>query len=203
MPVSRSRPGWRTTIGSDHTRLSVTQHRRRSPPNWISNGLLRYALRAPLRSPLLQPRSCATTRLGSNPSWGKEWGHVTLAERNGRRSNTRWLFWNVALLADPRQLALQLTDLGILRRILRPLRELPFPCIERMLAHPEPLGNLRYPAAPLGDLRHRIALELVAEISLSHLRLLSSKLGKKASTNPGAIQSGVGHSIYCAAQRAC
>ncbi|MCV0384558.1 MAG: aldehyde dehydrogenase family protein, partial [Erythrobacter sp.] len=40
------------------------------------NGLLRYALRAPLRSPLLQPRSCATKRLGSNPSWRKAGGHV-------------------------------------------------------------------------------------------------------------------------------
>ena len=69
-----------------------------------------------------------------------------------------------------------------------------------MLAHPEPLGNLRHPVAPLGDLRHpvaplgdlrhRIALELVAEISLTYRRLLSSKLGKKASTNLGAIQFG-------------
>jgi transposase InsO family protein len=40
----------------DYTRLWATEPRRRSPPNWISNGLLRYALRAPLRSPLLQPR---------------------------------------------------------------------------------------------------------------------------------------------------
>ncbi len=55
----------------------ATQPRRRSPPNWISNGLLRYALRAPLRSPLLQARSCATKPLGSNPSWRKAGGHVT------------------------------------------------------------------------------------------------------------------------------
>tara|TARA_B100001179_G_scaffold10847_1_gene7034 strand:+ start:332 stop:1147 length:816 start_codon:yes stop_codon:yes gene_type:complete len=75
MPVSRSLPGWMTTTGSGHTRLSVMQHRRRSPPNWISNGLLRYALRAPLHSPLLQPRLYAKQPPGSNPSWGKAGGH--------------------------------------------------------------------------------------------------------------------------------
>ena len=69
-------PGWMTTIGSDHTHRLATQHRRRSPPNWISNGLLRYALRAPLRSPLLQPSLCAKQPPGSNPSWGKAGGHV-------------------------------------------------------------------------------------------------------------------------------
>ncbi len=52
--------------------------------------------------------------------------------------------------------------------------------------------RLTGPVAPLGDLRHRIALELVAEISLTYRRLLSSKLGKKASTNLGAIQMVVG-----------
>ena len=77
MPGSRSLRGWRITTGRDRTHPWATQHRRRSPPIWISNGLLRYALRAPLRSPLLQPRSCAKTRLGSNPNWGKARGHVT------------------------------------------------------------------------------------------------------------------------------
>jgi len=57
-----------------------------------------------------------------------------------------------------------------------------------MLAHAEPLGNLRHPVAPLGNLSHRIALEPVTAINLTHRRLLSSKLGKKASTNLGAIQ---------------
>jgi hypothetical protein len=38
-------------------------------PNCISNDLLRYALRALLHRPLLQPRSCATKLLASNPSW--------------------------------------------------------------------------------------------------------------------------------------
>src|SRR5690606_35197923 len=65
-----------TTTGRDHTRRLDTRPRRPSPPNWISNGLLRYALRAPLRSPLLQPRSCAKQPPGSNPSWGKAGGQV-------------------------------------------------------------------------------------------------------------------------------
>ncbi|SFP39834.1 hypothetical protein SAMN04488060_2681, partial [Qipengyuania nanhaisediminis] len=80
-PASRSLPGWRTTTGRGRILPSTTTPRRRSPPNWISNGQLRYALRAPLRSPLLQPRSCATTRSGSNPSWGKAGGHVTTSGR--------------------------------------------------------------------------------------------------------------------------
>ena len=77
MPVSRSLPGWMTTTGRGRTHPLATQPRRRSPPNWISNGLLRYALRAPLRSPLLQPRLCAKQPSGSNPSWGKAGGHVS------------------------------------------------------------------------------------------------------------------------------
>src|SRR5690554_4073425 len=48
MPGSRSLRGWRITTGRDRTHPWATQHRRRSPPIWISNGLLRYALRAPL-----------------------------------------------------------------------------------------------------------------------------------------------------------
>ncbi|WP_260182083.1 transposase, partial [Croceicoccus naphthovorans] len=38
----------------------------------------------PLRSPLLQPRSCATTRSGSNPSWGKAGGHVRIHRKKPR-----------------------------------------------------------------------------------------------------------------------
>jgi hypothetical protein len=34
-------------------------------------------LRAALRSPSLQPCSCAKQPLGSNPSWRKAGGHVT------------------------------------------------------------------------------------------------------------------------------
>ena len=40
MPASRSRRGWRTTTKSDRTRPLAMQPRRRSPPNWMSNGLL-------------------------------------------------------------------------------------------------------------------------------------------------------------------
>ncbi|MFN3910735.1 hypothetical protein, partial [Hyphomonas sp.] len=40
-----------------------------------------------------------------------------------------------------------------------------------------------------GDLGHRIPLEIVAETTFAHDGLLASNLGKKASTNLGAIQS--------------
>ena len=46
-----------------------------------------------------------------------------------------------------------------------------------MLTDAEPLRYLRYWIPSLGDLRHRITLELIAEIGLPHRRLLSSKLG--------------------------
>ena len=42
-----------------------------SPPKRISRGLLRQAIGASLRSPLLQPRSCATKPDGSNPGRAK------------------------------------------------------------------------------------------------------------------------------------
>ena len=78
MPGPRSPHGRKTTTRSDRTHPLDTRPQRRSPLNCISNGLLRYALfRAPLRSPLLPPRSCATKPPGSNPSWGKAGGHVT------------------------------------------------------------------------------------------------------------------------------
>ncbi|WP_411506996.1 hypothetical protein, partial [Brucella anthropi] len=41
--------------------------------------------------------------------------------------------------------------------------------------------------AALGNLRDSIALELVTEIARPHHGLLASKIGKKASTNLGAI----------------
>ena len=53
----------------------------------------------------------------------------------------------------------------------------------------QPLRDLRDRATPLGDLRDRIALEIVTEIASPHHGLLASKLGKKASTNLGAIHS--------------
>ena len=58
-----------------------------------------------------------------------------------------------------------------------------------MLTDPEPLRNLCNGIAPLGDLRDRIALELISEIARPHPGLLASKLGKKASKNLGAIQT--------------
>ncbi|MGQ2928774.1 MAG: hypothetical protein ACT6RL_21985, partial [Neoaquamicrobium sediminum] len=49
---------------------------------------------------------------------------------------------------------------------------------------------LRDRITTLGGLRDRIALELISEIARPHHGLLASKLGKKASTNLGAIQVG-------------
>jgi len=60
--------------------------------------------------------------------------------------------------------------------------------VERMRAHAQALGDLRNRIAPLRDLGHRIPFEIVAEITFTHVGLLASNLGKKASTNLGAIQ---------------
>ncbi len=49
--------------------------------------------------------------------------------------------------------------------------------------------DLEWGVPTLGDLRHRITLELIAEIGLPHHRLLSSNLGSKASRKLGAIQA--------------
>lgn len=57
-----------------------------------------------------------------------------------------------------------------------------------MCTDPEPLRNFRYRISPLGNLRHRITLELITEIGLPHQRLLSSFLGAWASRNLGATQ---------------
>jgi hypothetical protein len=54
---------------------------------------------------------------------------------------------------------------------------------------PQSLRNLRDRIAALRDLSYRIPLELIAEIYLTHLRLLTSNLGKKASRNLRAIHS--------------
>ncbi|MDA1357928.1 MAG: hypothetical protein O3A94_16895, partial [Proteobacteria bacterium] len=40
-----------------------------------------------------------------------------------------------------------------------------------------------------GDLNHRVPFEIVTETGFTHHGLLTSNLGKKASTNLGAIQS--------------
>jgi hypothetical protein len=58
-----------------------------------------------------------------------------------------------------------------------------------MLVDAEPLGNFRYRITPLRDLRHRITLELVAEIHITRQRRLSSKLGYRASRNLGAVHN--------------
>lgn len=71
-PVGVASP--RCTMRSDRTQPLNTRPQRRSPLNWISNGLLRYALRAPLRRQLLNPRSWATKPPGSNPRWWKPGG---------------------------------------------------------------------------------------------------------------------------------
>lgn len=60
-----------------------------------------------------------------------------------------------------------------------------------MRAHPEPLRYLRNRLAPLGDLRHRTTLDLVAEIAFAQLGLLASKSWKKTPGNLGAVQSTV------------
>ena len=60
--------------------------------------------------------------------------------------------------------------------------------VERMGTHPQTLRCLRNRISWIGDLTHRGTLELVAEIAFAHIGLLASKLGKKASTNLGAIQ---------------
>jgi hypothetical protein len=57
-----------------------------------------------------------------------------------------------------------------------------------MLAHAEALRNLRNRIASLRDLTHRVTLKIFAEIRFAHDALPASKLGKKASTNLGAIQ---------------
>ncbi|GGD83168.1 hypothetical protein GCM10010990_36540 [Croceicoccus mobilis] len=62
-----------------------------SQPRALTGAILAYATPAAfaakldkqwpasLRSPLLQPRSCAKQPPGSNPSWGKAGGHVSFA----------------------------------------------------------------------------------------------------------------------------
>ena len=58
-----------------------------------------------------------------------------------------------------------------------------------MLADPEALRNLRNRIASLRDLTHGVALKIFGEIRFAHDALPASKLGKKASTNLGAIQT--------------
>jgi hypothetical protein len=50
---------------------------------------------------------------------------------------------------------------------------------------PWPYVLARHQIAPLNELRHRITLELIAEIGFALHGLLASMLGNKASTNLG------------------
>ena len=77
---------------------------------------------------------------------------------------------------------------SLLRLARDRLRELPFPCTTGVLTDAQPLRKLRNRIASLGDLRHRVSIKIVAELRFTHLSLLASNLGKKASTNLGAIQ---------------
>ena len=60
--------------------------------------------------------------------------------------------------------------------------------VNRVFPDPQPRSHLRNRLAPLGDLKDRIALEVLGEVRIAHRGLLASKLGKKASTNLWAIQ---------------
>lgn len=57
-----------------------------------------------------------------------------------------------------------------------------------MLAYAEPMRDFRYRVASFRDLTHGIAFEIVTEIRFAHDRLLTSSLGRKVPTIPGAIQ---------------
>jgi len=58
-----------------------------------------------------------------------------------------------------------------------------------MCADPETRGNLSNRISPDHYLMHRIRLEIVAVTTLSNIGLLASKLGKKTSTNLGAVHT--------------
>ena len=51
------------------------------------------------------------------------------------------------------------------------------PLVERMLADPQPLRDLRYRIATLGDLTHRVALELFREIAFAFENRYQTKDG--------------------------
>jgi hypothetical protein len=104
---------------------------------------------------------------------------------------TRPFFQDVALLGDPLQLALQPTHLGGLIVIAghrSRFRVSLLPLVEGVFADPQPRRHLRNRIASLGDLKDRLALEVLGEVRLAHRGLLASKLGKKASRNLGAVQ---------------
>lgn len=75
-------------------------------------------------------------------------------------------------------------------RLISSVSSLPFALpLALDAANAEALRNLRNRIASLRDLTHGVTLKIFAEIRFAHDALPASKLGKKASTNLGAIQS--------------
>jgi len=71
VPASISLPGWRITTSHVRIQPLATRRRRPSPPNCISNGLLRYAVRAPLHRPLLHRAHAQQSCCPLIPAGGK------------------------------------------------------------------------------------------------------------------------------------
>ena len=75
------------------------------------------------------------------------------------------------------------------------------PGVKRMRGDSSTLRGLPNRIPTLGELTHRVKLALLAEVSFAHHGLLASNLGKKASTNLGAIQNDrvkpSRHCIFC------
>lgn len=70
-------------------------------------------------------------------------------------------FWDVTFLHDQSQFLFRPTNLSFLVRLPLRLRELGHPCVERFGADAEPFGHVLDRISALGDLRHRVDLELI------------------------------------------
>ena len=70
------------------------------------------------------------------------------------------------------------------------------PIVERIRADAQPPGYLPNRISSHCNLMHRVALERVAVVACPNVGLLASKLGGKASTNPGAAQHSTSLQIY-------
>lgn len=68
-------------------------------------------------------------------------------------------------------------------------RRVLLPRLGRVRIDAQPPRDLRDRIASLGNLRHRVPFELIAETGFARHGLLASQSGTKASTNPGAIHS--------------
>ena len=94
------------------------------------------------------------------------------------------LFCCPAQIRDTRQTPLQLADLIGLRidcfDYLRRPRKQPLPCVNRLGADPQTFGHLAHRVAPILDLRHGTALELICELCSGYLVLLASKITKQS-----------------------